>query len=183
MSILSGFFKTKKLRRMADGNYKLQSEWTSSETVEMADGNTAEENLGSIKGITSSLASIDSGYALAADAGKNLQDQVNELNSNLIEDLTHSATNISSGINYFRITRIKSLIIIELIISAGTTNGNLLTVPIDIEPKTSGIRQKLTGGITDKDKNVNMYFDNRVLKFQTSSAIETNVSGVYIYTI
>ena len=83
MSILSGFFKTKKLRRMADGNYKLQSEWTSSETVEMADGNTAEENLGSIKGITSSLASTDSGYALAADAGKNLQDKVNELNSNL----------------------------------------------------------------------------------------------------
>lgn len=68
-------------------------------------------------------------------------------------------------------------------ISAGITNGNLLTVPIDIEPKTSGVRQKLTGGIADKDKNVNMYFDNRVLKLQTSSAIETNVSGVYIYLI
>lgn len=112
-----------------------------------------------------------------------LEAKYGELNSNLIENLTDSATNISSGIIYFRITRIKSIIIIELMISAGTTNGNLLTVPIDIDPKISGIRQKLIGGIADKDKNINMYFENRVLKLQTSSALQTNVSGVYIYTI
>ena len=112
-----------------------------------------------------------------------LEAKYGELNSNLIENLTDSAANISSGIIYFRITRIKSIIIIELMISAGTTNGNLLTVPIDIDPKISGIRQKLIGGIADKDKNINMYFENRVLKLQTSSALQTNVSGVYIYTI
>lgn len=92
MSILSGFLKTKKHRKMADGNYKLQSEWTSSETVEMADGNTAEENLGSIKGITSSLASTDSGYALSASAGKDLQDQVTE-NKNNINTLNSNLNN------------------------------------------------------------------------------------------
>lgn len=39
MAILSGFFKTKKYRKTSDG-YKLQSEWTNSETVEMSDGST-----------------------------------------------------------------------------------------------------------------------------------------------
>ena len=82
MSILSGFFKTKKYRKTDDG-YKLQSEWTSSETVEMGDGNTVEENLGAIQGITSSLASTSDNYALSASAGKDLQDQVTDLNSSL----------------------------------------------------------------------------------------------------
>lgn len=44
MSILSGFFKTKKYR-LTDSGYKLQSEWTSSETVEMNDGSTVEEKM------------------------------------------------------------------------------------------------------------------------------------------
>ena len=39
MSILSGFLKTKRYRLTDDG-YKLQSEWTSSDTVEMGDGKT-----------------------------------------------------------------------------------------------------------------------------------------------
>lgn len=82
MSILSGFFKTKKFRKTSDG-YKLESLWTSSQTVEMNDGNTAETNLGAIKGITSSLASTSSNYALSASAGKSLQDQVSTLNTNL----------------------------------------------------------------------------------------------------
>lgn len=75
MSILSGFLKTKKYRKTASG-YKLQSEWTSSQTVQMDDGNTLQTNLGAIKGITSSLTSTNSSYALSAAAGKNLQDQL-----------------------------------------------------------------------------------------------------------
>ena len=75
MSILSGFLKTKKYRKTASG-YKLQSEWTSSQTVQMDDGNTLQNNLGAIKGITSSLTSTSSSYALSAAAGKNLQDQL-----------------------------------------------------------------------------------------------------------
>lgn len=39
MAILSGFFKTKKYRKTPSG-YKLQSEWTNAETVEMPDGST-----------------------------------------------------------------------------------------------------------------------------------------------
>lgn len=42
MGILSGFFKTKKYRKIDDG-YRLQSEWTSSDTVEMNDGTTLSE--------------------------------------------------------------------------------------------------------------------------------------------
>ncbi len=80
MSILSGFFKTKKYRKTSTG-YKLQSEWTSGSSVEMADGNTAETNLGAIKGITDSLTATSSNVALSAKAGTNLQTQINELNT------------------------------------------------------------------------------------------------------
>lgn len=82
MSILDGFFKTKKYRK-TDSGYKIQSEWTSSQTVYMDDGNTLQTNLGSIKGITSSLASTATNYALSASSGKNLQDQVTALNSKI----------------------------------------------------------------------------------------------------
>ena len=44
MSILSGFFKTKKYRK-TDNGYKLQSEWTSSNTVEMDDGQVLQDKL------------------------------------------------------------------------------------------------------------------------------------------
>lgn len=91
MSILSGFKKYKKYKKTNEG-YQLQSQWTSSQTVEMNDGNTAETNLGAIKGITSSLASTSNNYALSASAGKNLQDQVTTLNT----DLTSLAQNTQS---------------------------------------------------------------------------------------
>lgn len=45
MSILTGFLKTKKYRK-TDSGYKLQSEWTSAETVQMASGITLETALG-----------------------------------------------------------------------------------------------------------------------------------------
>lgn len=86
MSILSGFFKTIKYR-MTDSGYKWQSEKTSSQTVVMGDGtddtDTVEKRFGKIKGITSSLASTSTTYALSASAGKDLQDQISDLNTNL----------------------------------------------------------------------------------------------------
>ena len=82
MSILSGWLKTRAYRKTTDG-YKKESRDTSSETVFMNDGNTAETNLGSIKGITSSLASTSENYALSASAGKKLQDQITGINTDL----------------------------------------------------------------------------------------------------
>ena len=101
MSILSGFLKTKKHRKMADGNYKLQSEWTSASTVEMADGNTAETNLGAIQGITDSLTATSSNIALSAKAGNNLQGQINTVNSNLAWNKVY-ITYASNKINCIR---------------------------------------------------------------------------------
>ena len=62
MSILSGFFKTKRYRKTTDG-YKLESNWTSGNTVELDDGNTVQNNLGAIKGITTSMSVKEEGYA------------------------------------------------------------------------------------------------------------------------
>ena len=45
MGIISGFLKTKRYRKLSDGSYKLQSEWTSSDTVEMADGKTLTDKI------------------------------------------------------------------------------------------------------------------------------------------
>ena len=46
MSILSGFKKIKKYEANDAGNHQLVSEWTSASTVEMANGNTAETEIG-----------------------------------------------------------------------------------------------------------------------------------------
>lgn len=48
MSILSGFIKTKRYRKTENG-YQLQSEWTSSDTVEMTDGRTLTDTVASVK--------------------------------------------------------------------------------------------------------------------------------------
>lgn len=82
MSILNNFSKVKRYRK-TDFGYKLQSQWTSSETVEMNDGNSLEANLGSIKGITDSLSSEDSNVTLSSKAGKDLQDQITTINNSL----------------------------------------------------------------------------------------------------
>ena len=79
MSILSGFFKTKKYRKTTDG-YKLESNWTSGNTVELDDGNTVQNNLGAIKGITTSTSVTETGYAADATTVAALNES---LNSNL----------------------------------------------------------------------------------------------------
>ena len=86
MSILSGFKKYKDYI-LTDSGYQLSSRWTSSESIIMGDGtddsNTLEKNLGSVNGITDSLTSTNSNVALSSAAGKNLQDQITSVNSQL----------------------------------------------------------------------------------------------------
>lgn len=50
MGILSGFLKTKRYRKTETG-YKLQSEWTSSDTVEFPDGKTLTEKMSNYRNI------------------------------------------------------------------------------------------------------------------------------------
>lgn len=123
MAILSGFFRSKKRRKTNDG-YKLESQWTSSQTVVMGDGtddtdtvesrfgdikgittsttesetgkvldaSTYATNVGAIQGITSSLATDNENYALSASAGKDLQDQITDVNSNLGKTISNVAS-------------------------------------------------------------------------------------------
>lgn len=82
MSILSGFKKVKNYRLTKDG-FKLLSRWTSSQTVECDDGKTVENKIGAINGITDSLNATDSSIALSAPAGKEMNDKITALNSNI----------------------------------------------------------------------------------------------------
>lgn len=82
MSILSGYGKFKRYV-LTNSGYKLCSQWTSSNTVHFDDGNTAQTKVGAINGITDSLTATNSNIALSAAAGKNLQDQVTQLNTGL----------------------------------------------------------------------------------------------------
>ena len=84
MSILSGYKKFKKYIKTTEG-YKLISQWTNSNTVEMDNGKTLETNLGAVNGITDSLTATSSNIALSAAGGKNLQGQIDTLNSSLID--------------------------------------------------------------------------------------------------
>lgn len=81
MSVLSGFFKTKKWRKTPEG-YKLQSEWTSAQTVEMNDGHTLEEKWSEMDG-----------------TNKNLQNQMNTL-SNTVNNINNTiGTKITAALN------------------------------------------------------------------------------------
>ena len=81
MAITNGFKKTKKYRKLSDGNYQLQSEWTSSQTVQMDNGKTLEEqmanlNVSDVSNSTvtytqaSNRTNIDTGEKLSVAFGK-----------------------------------------------------------------------------------------------------------------
>ena len=112
MSILSGYGKYKRYILTNEG-YKLCSQWTSSNTVEMGDGNTAETNLGSIKGITDSLTATSSNIALSASAGNNLQTQLDTLNSSFEKDLSPIQSYQTIGNGTLNFIQIGKLIIIN----------------------------------------------------------------------
>lgn len=85
--ILDGYGKYKRYL-LTDEGYKLCSQWTNSNTVEFEDGKTAQNKLGAIDGITDSLTATSPNVALSAAAGKNLQDQVTQLNTGMIKDIS-----------------------------------------------------------------------------------------------
>lgn len=77
MSIQSGYKKVKD-RILESSGYKLISRWTSSNTVEFDDGNTAQTKVGAIKGLSNSIDGVtESGFALDAKAAKDEFDSIN----------------------------------------------------------------------------------------------------------
>lgn len=72
--------KFRKLIDEATKQWQRISFWTKASDVEFDDGNTLQNKLGGINGITSSLTSSSQDIALSASAGKTLQDQLNGLN-------------------------------------------------------------------------------------------------------
>ena len=89
MSVLDGYNKYKRYIKTNDG-YKLCSQWTSSNTVQMDDGNTLQTNLGAINGITDSLTATSSNIAASAAAVKTLNDNLDSKQSTI----TGGATSI-----------------------------------------------------------------------------------------
>ncbi len=57
--------------------------WHKASDCEFDDGQTAQAKVGAIKGITTSTSVTETGYAADMTTVKNLQTQINELNSNL----------------------------------------------------------------------------------------------------
>ncbi len=89
----------RKFRYLLDEAGKLWqriSFWTKACDVEFDDGQTAEQKLGAINGITDSLASASSNTALSAAAGNNLQNQVTQI-TNTINNLGTQATMTLDG--------------------------------------------------------------------------------------
>lgn len=82
MAINEQIITGRKFRKCPDAANKIWmriSFWTSANDVEFDDGRTLQQKLGTIDGITDSLESNDLKSALAAKAGKVLNDRVNEL--------------------------------------------------------------------------------------------------------
>ena len=153
MSILSGFFKTKKYRKTPNG-YKLQSLWTSSETVEMGDGNTVETNLGAIQGITSSLATENDNYALSATAGKNLQDQITTVNTDLgklFAVYLLSSNTLSGNCNNLPLNSIGYTY--ESTVNSPANNSIIFTYGISDKYKVQIAVSSLTGALKSRSYN------------------------------
>lgn len=58
--------------------------WTSANDVEFDDGKTLQQKLGTFSGLTDSLASTDSKYALTAAAGKVLNDKLEQASNDIL---------------------------------------------------------------------------------------------------
>lgn len=116
MGILSGFKKFKRYIRTEDDNYILDSEWTSSQTVQMDNGKTLEQNLGGIVGITDSVASGDSNVAASAKAVNTLKQSID---AHTHDDRYYTETEITGLLNsYAKTTQIGTKITATL---SGTT--------------------------------------------------------------
>lgn len=83
-SIVTGRY----FRRYTDAVNKVWqriSFWHKASDCEFDDGQTAQTKVGAIKGITTSTSVTETGYAADMTTVKNLQTQINELNSNLMK--------------------------------------------------------------------------------------------------
>lgn len=58
--------------------------WTSANDVEFDDGKTLQQKLGAFSGLTDSLTSTDSKYALTAAAGKVLNDKLEQASEDVL---------------------------------------------------------------------------------------------------
>ena len=82
MGILSGYKKFKKSLRTADG-YRLCSEWTNADSVEMADGSTLQESVSALNDEVSSL-----------------NEDITALNGNLVDSLGGITFGVDDDGNY-----------------------------------------------------------------------------------
>ena len=176
MSILSGWLKTRAYRKTTDG-YKKESRDTSSETVFMNDGNTAETNLGDIKGITSSLASTSANYALSASAGKNLQDQVTDLSTDLAYEICHQGNN-------YVVTKNGNTLIIDitgLVFTNGSVSGESFIIPTEFYPK----KPKVVAACSETDNNLHklvLETDGQLYSYLNGTGYTGQLSGQIVLT-
>lgn len=162
MGILSGFFRTKKYRKIDDETYKLQSEWTSSDTVEFSDGKTAQEKLGDINGITSSLTTNRNDITASAASVKFLQDT--KQNSTIG---TKNRVLISDGNGKINVSSITTTLLNFL----SGLNSNVQTQLDILNEKTNNLNKETTNisavSITEKVMNGLSYSVYRCGKFAT----------------
>lgn len=105
MAILTGFRKFRDYLRNADGTYSLKSLWTSAQTVECSDGDTVEDKIGALKGITADLTTAETGYAADITA-------VGKVNTDLtqsIADVNQSIADINASFSQARADLITAL--------------------------------------------------------------------------
>lgn len=84
MGIANGYTKYKRYMKQSDGTYKLQSLWTSANTVHFDDGSTVQTNLGNIKGITSDLTCKDHSMAASMYSVNQVNTKVINMDNNVI---------------------------------------------------------------------------------------------------
>lgn len=106
--------------------------WHKASDCEFDDGQTAQTKAGAIKGITTSTSVTETGYAADMTTVKNLQTQINELNSNLGEvyylgtSTSYNLATLLPNIDYTKLTADNFIVSVNSMPSVRTntwTNG------------------------------------------------------------
>ena len=165
-------------RRCTDAANKVWqriSIWHKASDCEFDDGTNAQTKVGAIKGITTSTSVTQTGYAADMTTVKNLQAQINELNSNIINSrcikIGGAGTyNLSSLSGYQKFTNANFFLISNnASASAGTSDGyteeetftNIKVITTFTQPslnynQNTGILTVRNGAITGTGQLINI---------------------------
>lgn len=129
--------KDKKYRHCLDATnqtYEAVSFWGLAETSHCADGDTVEDKIGNLQGITTSLNVTTPNYVLDATAGKTLNDRITQTNSSMVVYSTNYDGTTTKAVG-------------DYVVYTDTTDSNMYLYQFTTAGATIDNATKITGNV------------------------------------